>query len=301
MAINSWKQFDLTGRSGGGNGVASANGGIAAVSRIPGSMEVWWINQDGSVHDAFWYDNAQWRHLEIAPPGSASANSGIAAVSRIPSHMDVWWIDEDGSVQDAFWYDNAQWKRYEIAPPDSASANSGIAAVSRIPSSMEVWWIGTDGSVQDAFWYDNAKWKRLEIPGSASTHSKIAAVSRIPSSMEVWFIGTDGSVQDAFWYELSDLVLDVQTTQRSVLGGRINVSGKGFTRSNQVNFFVDGLVRRTAPMAIGFAKTDSNGTFQGFVYDAKCWNGQVESATVRAVDAATGRTATGETWAFTCP
>src|SRR5262249_48202683 len=88
-----WNGFTLA-----GNGVASRS--IVAVSRIPNSMEVWWIAPDGSVHDAYWYESQPWRQFELAPPGSASVEGGIAAVSRIPTSMEVWWIAPNGSVQD---------------------------------------------------------------------------------------------------------------------------------------------------------------------------------------------------------
>ena len=181
----------------------SASRSIAAVSRIPNSMEVWWIAPDGSVQDAYWYDGQPWKQFELAPAGSASAQSGIAAVSRIPNSMEVWWIAPNGSVQDAYWYDGQPWKRFELAPAGSASVQSGIAAVSRIPTSMEVWWAGPNGSVQDAYWYDGQPWKRFELApaNSASVQSGIAAVSRIQTSMEVWWIAPNGSVRDAYWYD----------------------------------------------------------------------------------------------------
>ena len=194
-----WRQFELAPAN-----RASVNGGITSVSRIPGSMEVWWIGANGSVQDAFWYEGQEgWRQFELAPAGSAAVDGGITAVSRIPGSMEVWWIGANGSVQAAFWYDGSPWQRYELAPAGSASVNGGITAVSRIENSMEVWWIGADGSVQDAFWYDGSPWQRFPLAGagSASVNGDITAVSRIPGSMEVWWIGADGSVQDAFWYD----------------------------------------------------------------------------------------------------
>jgi hypothetical protein len=192
-----WRRFQLA-----PNGSAPAGGKIAAVSRIPGSMELWWIAGDGSVRGAFWYEGGQWQAYQLAPPGSASLTGGIAAVSRIPNSMELWWIGPNGSVQDAFWYEGGQWQRFELAPAGSASANSGIKAVSRIPNSMELWWIGPNGSVQDAFWYDGGQWQRFELApaGSASANSGIGAVHRIPGSMELWWIGANGSIEDAFWY-----------------------------------------------------------------------------------------------------
>ncbi|MEI8410748.1 MULTISPECIES: C1 family peptidase [unclassified Kribbella] len=193
-----WKSFELTGPQ-----TAAATGGVAAVSRIPSSMEVFWVGPGGSVRDAFWYEGNPWQNFELAPAGSASPNGGIAAVSRIPNSMETWWIGADGSVQAAYWYDGGQWSRYELAPAGSASLNGGIAAVSRIPNSMEVWWVGANGSVQAAYWYDGGQWSRYEIApaGSASPNGGIAAVSRIPNSMEVWWVGANGSLQAAYWYD----------------------------------------------------------------------------------------------------
>ncbi|MEH1903101.1 MAG: hypothetical protein V7L04_17235, partial [Nostoc sp.] len=65
-------------------GSASINGGITAVSRIPNSLEVWWIGGNSSIQDAYWYEGSQWQRFELAPAGSASINGGITAVSRIP-------------------------------------------------------------------------------------------------------------------------------------------------------------------------------------------------------------------------
>jgi hypothetical protein len=195
-----WQSFELTPASS-----SSTGSWITAVSRIPGSMEIWWIASNGSVQGAFWYENSQWKRYELASAGSASISGGITAVSRIPGSMEVWWVGANGSVQDAFWYDNSTWQRFELAPAGSAATNGGITAVSRIPGSMEVWWVGANGSVQDAFWYDNSTWQRFELApaGSAATSGGITGISRIPGSLEVWWVGANGSVQDAFWYDNS--------------------------------------------------------------------------------------------------
>ncbi|MGI8660009.1 MAG: C1 family peptidase [Thermoleophilaceae bacterium] len=192
-----WRGFQLA-----SDGSASVSGGIAAVSRIPNGMELWWVGADGSIQDNYWYEGGQWNRFELAPAGSASPTAAIAAVSRIPNSMELWWVGADGSIQAAFWYDGAQWARYELAPGGSASTDSGIAAVTRIPNSMELWWVGADGSIQDNYWYDGGQWNRFELApaGSASLTAGISAASRIPNSMELWWVGANGSIQDNFWY-----------------------------------------------------------------------------------------------------
>ena len=182
---------------------ASPAGGITAVSRVPGSMEVWYVGGNGSVQDRYWYDGGQWQGFELAPAGSAATTGGIKAVSRIPNSMELWYVGANGSIQDRYWYEGGQWQGFELSPAGSASTTGGITAVSRIDNSMEVWYVGGNGSIQDRYWYDGGQWQGFELSpaGSASTTGGIAAVSRIPNSMELWYVGANGSVQDRFWYD----------------------------------------------------------------------------------------------------
>jgi hypothetical protein len=195
---SAWRSFELAPGSS-----ATLSGGISAVSRIPNSMELWWVGANGSIEAAFWYEGGAWTRYELAPASSASLSGGIKAVSRIPNSMELWWVGANGSIQAAFWYEGGAWTRYELAPAGSASLNSGVSAVSRIPNSMELWWIGANGSIQAAFWYEGGAWTRYELApaGSASPNGGISAVTRIPNSMELWWVGANGSIQAAFWYE----------------------------------------------------------------------------------------------------
>lgn len=80
----SWNQFVLA-----PDGSAAAPSRIARVSRIPNSMEFWWIAANGSVQGAFWYEGSAWGRYELAPAGSASTSGGIAAVSRVPNSTEL--------------------------------------------------------------------------------------------------------------------------------------------------------------------------------------------------------------------
>jgi hypothetical protein len=193
-----WHRYELTQAS-----AASNSGAITSVSRIPNSMELWWIGANGSVQAAYWYEGGNWQRYELVPASSASRNGAITSVSRISNSMELWWIGANGSVQAAYWYEGGNWQRYELASAGSASRNSAITSVSRISNSMELWWIGANGSVQAAYWYEGGNWQRYELApaGSASTTSGVTSVSRISNSMELWWIGANGSVQAAYWYE----------------------------------------------------------------------------------------------------
>jgi LysM repeat protein len=204
---NAWQRYTLT-----DPGTASDQSGVAAVSRIPTAMEIWWVGPQGSVEGAYWYatdPDPQWRRYQVAPEGSAAQSHGIAAVSRKPTSMDVVWISPDGGVAGAYWNEGDEWEPYPdvIADPGSATLDGGLAAVSRDATGLEVWWIGPDGSVQGATWTDGVGWHRDPDPvapdGSAATTSGIAAMARTADTTEVWWIGPDGSVQLAVRDETS--------------------------------------------------------------------------------------------------
>ena len=176
---------------------------ITAVSRIKGSLETFWIDKNGSVQAAYWYEGDFWRRYELAPPGSASPNGGITAVSRIPGSIEVWFVGSNGSIQDKYFYEGKKWAGFELAPAGSASLTSNIAAVSRIPGSLEIWYVGANGSLQDKFWYEGKNWAGFELApaGSVALAGGLACVSRIRQSLEVWYVAANGSVQDKYWYE----------------------------------------------------------------------------------------------------
>jgi hypothetical protein len=196
-----WNQFEITAGC-----KASTVSGLKGVSRIPNSMEIWWICGDGSVWDGYWYEGqTQWNQFQISGPGSASVNGRISAVSRQPNTMEIFWVRPDGGVQDAYWYEGQpQWNQFQIAGPGSASINGEISVVSRQPNTMELFWVRPDGGVQDAYWYEGQpQWNQFQIagPASASINGGITAVSRRPNTLELFWIRPDGAVQDAYWYE----------------------------------------------------------------------------------------------------
>lgn len=173
---------------------------IAVLSRIPNSMELWYIGPNGSVQDSYWYDNSGWKHFELAPSGSAVAG-GIAGVSRKPGAMHIFWVGVTGSIESAFWNDPSGWGRYQVAPPGSAGLGTKIAAISRKPDTLELWWIAPNGSVQDVFWYESSGWGRFELaPAGSAAVGAIAAVSTTPDHLEIWWIAPNGAVIDAFVY-----------------------------------------------------------------------------------------------------
>jgi LysM repeat protein len=191
-----------------GLGAASSTSGIAALSRIASSMEIWWIGVDGSVQGAFWYDDSAptWQRYSVTGFGAASTASGVAAASRYDGNMEIWWIGPHGSVEGAFWYDDGKnWRRYgaPVAPNGSAAQAHCIDAVSRTRHSMDVLWIAPNGEVRWAYWRHGSDWQVDSSPvapaHSASSASGISVISRGSAGMEAVWVAPDGSVQGASW------------------------------------------------------------------------------------------------------
>ncbi|MGW1682322.1 hypothetical protein [Saccharopolyspora sp. NPDC002376] len=192
------------------NNRATSQRGIAALTRRPDHMEIWWVTPNGAVKGAFHYDDRAWQHydFDFAPDGSANVETGIAALSRVPDSMEIWWVAPDGAVKGAYWYEEPKdqpghpWTPYEIAPAGSASANGHIAALSRRSDHLEIFWVAPNGAVKGAYWYQGQtahKWTRYDhIVGSAKVETGITALSRRPETMEIWCVAPNGAVKGAF-------------------------------------------------------------------------------------------------------
>ena len=145
-----WNQHDIAPINSAINGT-----GLAAISRNPNSLEVWWVAQDKSVQDAFIYigGGEGWKQFRLSPPGSAAAG-GIQAKSRAPDTMEVWWTADDGSVKNASWYASRPlpgWKVQQIAGPKTARACASLGVTSRLPNWMEVFYPGPAGQLMDSY------------------------------------------------------------------------------------------------------------------------------------------------------
>ena len=189
-------------------GAARADSPIAAVTRLEGALDVFWIGPDGAV-GATWanpaIDGGSWHPaFPITPPGASGANSPIAAVTRLEGALDVFWIGPDGAVATTWAnpaIDGGNWHpAFPITPPGASGANSPIAAVTRLEGALDVFWIGPDGAV-GATWanpaIDGGSWHPafpITPPGASGANSPIAAVTRLEGALDVFWIGPDGAV-----------------------------------------------------------------------------------------------------------
>jgi hypothetical protein len=95
------------------------------------------------------------------------------------------------------------------------------------------------------------------------------------------------------------LEIDV-VTERHQLGGWVTITGKNATPGGQLKVQFEGSPWPVGAYSGGWTAVKADGTFT-HVWDARCGPAGTGEVTVRAIDATTGRSATGRTNAFSCP
>lgn len=160
-----WKRYELAQA-----GSASLAGSITAISRMPNTMELWWVGSDGSIQDAYWYEGDQWRRFPLMHGGSAAANTAIAAVSRRPDTMEIFWQKPNGALADNHVY--VEWQRRDrflkeqVGSPRSVL---NVSAISRHADSIDVVTVGENGTYA-ASWGEGGSWARDVEPASILNH-----------------------------------------------------------------------------------------------------------------------------------
>ncbi|MFE3442665.1 hypothetical protein ACFXNW_06525 [Nocardia sp. NPDC059180] len=203
-----WARFTVPGSKD-----ASKKAGIAALSRRPDHMEVWWIDKSGWLWHS-WFDDSRptgkkWIEQPVKVPGAndASSTGDVAVVSRSENDIEVFWVAKNGTVRHSGFTETDQlgWDQTP-APVHNAtgvSTTTGIAALSRSDDHMEVWWVDTSGSVKHSWWTKGEGWTQQPqlVPSAtnASTNGDIAALSRSTTHMDVWWIDKSGSIQGSSW------------------------------------------------------------------------------------------------------
>jgi len=189
-------------------GAARPGSPLAAVTRLDGALDAFWIGPDGAVATTWAspnVDEARWHPpFPITPPGAARGDSPLAVVTRLNDALDVFWIGPDGAVATTWAspnVDEARWHPpFPITPGGAARPGSPLTAVTRLEGALDVFWIGPDGAVATTWANPNVDEARWHPPfpitpaGAARPGSPLTAVTRLEGALDVFWIGPDGAV-----------------------------------------------------------------------------------------------------------
>jgi hypothetical protein len=195
-------------------GAGSAVDCLAALSRTPQRVDLFWGAPDGSLKTAWWDQNFGGGKLwngpfSIAVSGSCSSGS-VSCVSRFPEHIDVFWTTREGSVATAWWDQKSLWNpSYRVVGPGIAGAGV-VSAISRNVNQLDLFWASVDGSVQTAWRNEtnnSPSWNSFPVAPPRSTTGTArtlgitgkSAVARLPFRIDTFAVALDGSVVTAWW------------------------------------------------------------------------------------------------------
>jgi len=151
---------------------------IAAISRRPNTMEVFYVDSAQELAHINYYDGANpvWSPTSTQPPltGRNKANpfAGIAVASRDSSKIEVFFENFTGALQHVYWSEGNQWSAASPLTNNYVLAyRSSIAAVTRWWNTMEVFFVGADSNLQHVYWYDGSNWSAPGIVLDPANHN----------------------------------------------------------------------------------------------------------------------------------
>ena len=191
--------------------------GVAAVSRLPDHLDVFWADNSGAIGTHWWNgdapDGAWDRHpaFRITNSGIVPRGANVAAVARYPEHLDVFWADSRGAIGTHWWdgqASNGGWAAhpaFRITDLDVVPPGAAVAAVTRHRDQLDVFWVGNDGAVWTTWWnaqHNSGRWNRpfpITAAGVAPRGGGIAAVARRPDHLDVFWADAAGAIGSQWW------------------------------------------------------------------------------------------------------
>jgi hypothetical protein len=196
-------------------GVASPGGGIAAVSRNPNQLDVFYIGKDGGLWTSWWYNGApSWTTMELYGPSSdvqrsagiAPPGATITATARTSTNLDVFFVGSDGGLWTGAWSGGGGWGTWEI-PGSAGTGEAGgpISAVSRQAASLDVVYQGPGSSLEWGAWASPAAWRIAPIPAAVGISTSmigrgaVSIVAPTSFSLQAFYINTSHQENTVSW------------------------------------------------------------------------------------------------------
>lgn len=177
----------------------SPSGGVAALSRASGQVEVFYVKYNGSNRTAsirhnYITDSGAWSgDRELTAYGTAHASTSLAAVSRSSDKMEVFYVNPKGSLRHSWWNTGASWAAdSKITNDFTAATSKGLSAVSRDGTLMEVFFLDQANRLSHVT-YDGSTWHdavpSVPLAGVPKAGGGVAVMSRQSDAMEVCYLG----------------------------------------------------------------------------------------------------------------
>ncbi|WP_139246032.1 hypothetical protein [Geodermatophilus amargosae] len=190
---------------------ATMDGGIAALGRRPGIIDVFFVGLDGRLHTTWWTGPTGWATPTLTLAGTlpVDVTGGVSVVNRTRDILDVFCVGEDGGLYTVQWTANSGWAAAAtmIANPLGGVVGScGCAAVARDHHHVDAVFVGRDAHLYAVRWDETAGWSahvRIDTGSamSASTVAGPAMLARKRDVLDVFWLDVTGRLLTTWWTE----------------------------------------------------------------------------------------------------
>jgi hypothetical protein len=226
MPSGSWPTFQLPGN---GSGSAPENAPIAAVSRGPLNIDLFYAGNDSSVHTSYWNttDPAHGWGTTASPhsyviPGTAglvAPGEQIAAVSSSPGAIDVLFAGTNGDLYWTHWSGQCSsgtacgWSTPSVLDYGSVPYGADVTAVAPTADRLDAFYIGNDGVPHTAYCYGfgttgtysctSGSFGVGVLPSvsgcAANPGGSIVATARTGNNIDIFYPNTNNGVCTNYW------------------------------------------------------------------------------------------------------
>jgi hypothetical protein len=210
-----WPTWPIAGATG-----VPSDAPLAAVARTPYNLDVFFVGNDGAVHDAAWWDGAQWGTFTLpGTAGLARAGEQVAAVSSSPGAIDVIFAGTNGNLYwSRGWSGNtltgtiqSGWNNpVAVVADNSVPAGAAVTAVARWADVLDAFYVGKDGALHTAYCSGTlgapctpTGWRRYTTPLGpgclAQPGAGVAATARSGNQLDVFYTDVGGAICNSWW------------------------------------------------------------------------------------------------------
>jgi hypothetical protein len=198
---------------------------VTSVAKTADSMDVWYVDKNGALHDAWcwgsgnsknacfgapWSLTAPWAHFANATNdacGVAVPGDAVSAVSRTNNNLDVFWPNKNEALCGRSWTPSTSWQAAFVigAPRTVPSGSTNIAAVTRAPGNIDVFYAVGNQAINVAWWNTSmTSYGVSNIGGWSPAGSGLGAVARVADHLDVFadeasLIAPHDTLQSAYW------------------------------------------------------------------------------------------------------
>jgi hypothetical protein len=184
---------------------------ICAVSRYPGSLDLFKVSKSGAAAWSTWPNEALTWQAFLALPVDRTfpPQAPIAAVGRLADHLDVFATATDGKVVHCWWQDDGEgWRNWEeIDPQHTFRQDRPICVLSRRSNHIDLFQIGNNNTIWHAWWGDGDGWQpwaEIHPETTFSQQAFISGLARTPNNIDLFSIRDDGQVWGSSWQDGED-------------------------------------------------------------------------------------------------